>query len=299
METVERHLALCVACRRETESLRRAQGLLAACRQTPIPPPRSDWNALRARLQLEGKPHTHEVEPLPLHLPRTSTGLTSIGFTSAGPTSVGLVERQMPRRHNRWLPSLAASTACAVALLLVAVGYRILHAPAPALKGGAPQPLAANAGKLSSTLKLAAADTTNREARPAAPKAANPYNNSAWINTPALIADTVRPVGASRRLSNPLRRAIPAFAHGRSELKLAANRRHGRRIQVADGQKQTPDSLHFRPYTPRPEDALPSGGGDEGRYALDSVVPVSNAGASDAYPMPSVRPVQNHSNAPY
>ncbi len=75
LETVERHLAGCSACRREAESLRQAQALLSAYRRVPIVPPRSDWHAVRERLMLLPQP----LPPLP-HERRRSRPVLSGGL---------------------------------------------------------------------------------------------------------------------------------------------------------------------------------------------------------------------------
>ena len=60
MESVEAHLAQCNACQKELASVRRAQSLLAACREHVPPPPRTDWATLRSRLIAEGQPNSTE-----------------------------------------------------------------------------------------------------------------------------------------------------------------------------------------------------------------------------------------------
>ena len=110
MERVELHLGQCPSCHKELDSLKRAQGLLAACRAQEEPAPRSDWNDLQQRL--------------------VADGLAQIAPSAAGRRVPNDVRRERFGMTGRapWTMQLATSAAGGFAAVLVlALGYNALH----------------------------------------------------------------------------------------------------------------------------------------------------------------------------
>lgn len=121
MERVERHLSQCASCHKELDSLKRAQGLLAACRAQEEPAPRSDWNDLQQRL--------------------VADGLAQIAPSAAGRRVQNSARRERFGMAARapWTMQLATSAAGGFAAVLVlAFGYNAQHLHnAPGVTSGA------------------------------------------------------------------------------------------------------------------------------------------------------------------
>ena len=109
MERVERHLGQCSSCHKELDSLKRAQGLLAACRAQEEPAPRSDWNDLQQRLVADG---LAQIAPSAGRRLPNSARRERVGIAGRAP----------------WTMQLATSAAGGFAAVLVlAFGYNALH----------------------------------------------------------------------------------------------------------------------------------------------------------------------------
>ena len=110
VEQVEQHLQKCASCHKELASLKRAQGLLSACRMQEEPAPRSDWNDLQQRLVADGLAHISPVSN------RRSAGLSRRRDLNTTPS------------RAPWAMQLATSAAGGFAAVLVlAFGYNTLH----------------------------------------------------------------------------------------------------------------------------------------------------------------------------
>jgi len=304
LEDVERHLRRCVTCRREAELLRRAQGLLASCRSSPMPPPRSGWRDLRARLEVEGQTVLTASDE-PVHISRTPAGYR---------------QRLAAPPRTSWLTTLAASTACASLMMLVALGYHSLTVPIRSAGGtsersvlhgthGEPRPQTVAAADadvaMSHTLDghqslpvpdggLADSDWVRLHTRAGRPERASMESDTGQVKGVAYVPHrSEQPHRLVHRSDDSPRNSRVA------EHRIADSANHNRRQHTSDVPELAANKLHFRPYKIRPEDALPQDRGDEDRYAIDGVAPGGSAGTGGIYIMPSVRPVQYDGNSPY
>jgi hypothetical protein len=273
METVERHLITCAACKREAESMRQAQGLLTACRREPIPAPRSDWNSLRARLQAEGQTMPRAVAE---HHPIVHSHLRH-------------VDRLAATRRNRWVHSLSRSGALACVFLLAAFGYRSLH-----MLNMSNRQLKDTRQQFASTEQKSDGVRTSAETTDATQgydPSTGGWDASAGNDFAANSPDPV--VGRPTVEHSPMLTAAHKERHPR--IADALHLPHEKSsIQASSRDK----ALHFRPYKLRPEDALPQTDAVEDRYAMSNVVPIPNS-SNGIYATPSLTPVQYDGEAPY
>lgn len=280
MEAVEKHLHGCAACRREVELLRHAQNFLSACRAEEEPTPPSDWNVLRQRLLTQSpaplpeaavlRRHARSAPSLLRHHGRDNARapwqmhlLTSMagGFAAVGIVAVGyglLMHRQ------------AASDPHSGIIKPVDVPYSLNSVARAAVKTSIPQKLDTNNVQMvghvvnilnnvhiasTATTFASVGPTHNVQAVPAGvSKSVSHKVNAAAL--PRLASGTPHP---TRRPNMPL--AVGRMAPGRANTRLAHNEASG---------------LHFRRYTPKPEDRLPGAEQTASRYALEQVRPVGN-----------------------
>jgi len=257
MEHVEQHLTSCAACRREMESMRRAQTLLSACRQESIPPPRSDWNALRTRLQTEG----------------LATSVAAERHRHQQHTHSHRIDRALAPRRSRWIYSISISGAFAVLLLLVATGYRSLHTVTAVV-----EPSGTPADKsIAANLPLKHAPNTKESTTDFAEVGNSKYANASWDNSSRSVVKASGPAVHAPVKDLVLRRQ--PVTSGRATKMLAFNARSGPQLHSRinpDNDKHKQDhSPLFRPYKPHPGDALPPSSTAEDHYLMESVVPVS------------------------
>jgi anti-sigma factor RsiW len=287
LEMVERHISTCAACRRETEAIRRAQALLANYRQESIPAPRSDWYALRTRLQTETPVASHVIEE---RRPRLHTPIRQF-------------ERPLAPHGSRWAHSLGRSSAVAILLLLAAFGYRTLHGHIPLSRQQ----------EDTATSQLEPLSVTKAQARAmagSAPQTAAVTNSAGtrdvWedFSEADMSADTasVRAIGALRphnaAAQGPLMAmALKSFAVKSDPLAFAGLRHHTSHTRT----HTTGNTPHFRHYQSRPGDALPATSPDRNRdedlYVVNSVVPADNR--RGGYVTPYLQPVPSDRDAPY
>lgn len=112
LETVEKHLADCEACRAELASLSRAQQLLCSARQNPPPSPRSDWHTLRARLEALPTPAlqaVHAQRRASLWQPAFQTAALAVLCVALGSGSTYMAASLRPASSSLW-PSKVRQT---------------------------------------------------------------------------------------------------------------------------------------------------------------------------------------------
>jgi hypothetical protein len=274
MEMAERHLAECAACRREAESVRRAQSLLSACRQEPPPSPRSGWSELQDRLIGEGlaSPRGVTVRSRPRALaPRWDHG--------GG--------RRLQRPGGEWLPKIGLASGFASCLLLAAWGYRALL---PAVSYPSPEKHAATkrpslirdqhgvTGAVVSRAEKRNDGSTDTK-RVSAPNEPLPQVDP-YVRPGVRLVDN-RPEPGHRLPENPPVHLPP--------------KTHRDAAQVSNAPRQPNDGkLHFKPYQPSEKERLPSGQmADSTYYSAKQIAPIN----APHYFMDTLEPI-NHEDDP-
>jgi anti-sigma factor RsiW len=283
LEMVERHMTTCAACRREAKAMRQAQGLIAAYRQESLPTPRSDWQALRARLETTTQVAPHQMEGRPIYRHPTSRHF----------------ERLMASQSNRWAHSLGRSGAFAALLLLAALGYRNLRLIILAA-GSKPQVAATQFKPAPPQTEEAKAPSDAAYQTPSATDRENAADN--WPGGFPVVVINTSPVDSHNEMAavgapQPGRVASKhtavttdaATTQSRSPFALPHHRFLPFKAAIASRRDKTPQ---FRHYTPRPQDALPPSGTPDNGYVVDSVVPVDNRHSV-------LQPVPSDHDAPY
>ena len=295
MERVELHLGRCASCHKELDSLKRAQGLLAACRAQEEPAPRSDWNDLQQRL--------------------VTDGLAQIAPSVAGRRAQNPARRERVGMAGRapWTMQLATSAAGGFAAVLVlALGYNALHPhnTPGAISGADTKSIAANtAGPL------------RRTASAASNQATPPVDNS---QNAQLVADMIRFVksvssGSGSVADNSAPAQVRQENAAASETKggaiiPASMRSNERRYALTQpssfASRRSVDKTlvsgnsarklrrDSRKSATRPSDAQPTQ--IASRYALERVQPIGSDGdESNAYVVGSVRPISRDDEGVY
>jgi hypothetical protein len=277
MEMAERHLAECAACRREAEAVRRAQGLLWACRQESPPPPRSGWAELQDRLIGEGL-----TSPRGVTARSRPCALTSRWAPGGG--------RRLQRPGGEWLPKIGLASGFAACLLLAAWGYRaflpaVSHSPvSPGEQAGSHPSLPGPNQHLALSASRAAQPRNAAPERERAPlpDVAAPSQDASYDSQGAPSLAAFHP--------EPRRRALPANPPASLTPKT-----HRDSAQVSNAPRQPHDGkLHFKPYQPSEKERLPSGQmADSTSYSAKQIVPVN----SPHYFMDTLEPI-NHEDDP-
>jgi hypothetical protein len=209
------------------------------------------------------------------------------------------------------MPSLLGSSACALLLLLSALGYRMLYAGVPspvnpAVQAGAGSLLSSASGETNPhapTQRMAFASTATPTANPFTEwndgfnnGFNNGFNSGLWMNLHQADPATVRPVNTTRRQTDEEQPTISA------SLRAMRNRKSADRTPSVGSsrgrRKGGSGKLNFHPYKLRPQDAAPQVA-EARHYPNASVVPLGTAGTGGAYIMPTLRPVQRDDESLY
>ncbi|HZO87650.1 MAG TPA: anti-sigma factor [Chthonomonadaceae bacterium] len=301
LEMVERHLPTCAACRSELESVRRTQALLAAYREQPPPPPRSDWEALRKRL-IEEVPAPAAREA---HRQEPTVAVVSVGGARRYSRSSGI---------GGWLPSVAYSGGIAALLVVAALGYRLLlprraaeKSAAPSLsvraRSGPPASLSGNASARPS------APTRNMHPVAPAPEATDAGNDLDDYSTasgseanPYLItaSQSDRP-DSEQEMTSPKVKKRSRSSLPRWQGRIAARQPERLAAHRAESAARDEGKLHFVSHKPQPtESAPPRVEENQNENLLDSITPVSQGGdTSERFVMGALTPMRYHDDSPY
>jgi len=286
METAERHLADCKACRGELESLRRAQQLLTACRQEVLPQPRSGWTELQNRLQLEAAASVPEVR-----LSRRAVVAVPDDFGSG---------RRMRRPGGDWLPKIGLASGFATCLILAALGYRAFMSPnallAPATRQpGSPavSPSAPPSGRnLPVARKEHDGEGTSRSAASALASFSGAPETS-QIDDPRLITSVRTPIRKDPR-PRVSESQTPRLT---SVVSIEPSRERREPPKQSPAQSES-DRIRFKPYRATQSERLQAQRqADSGRYyATGSIQPVAN---SPRYLMDTLEPINHDDDTIY
>ncbi len=224
MEIVERHLPDCSACRKELDSLRRAQCLLTAYRQETPPAPRTDWEDLRARLIEAG-----HFAPQSAYQPDPPVALLTAPKR----------ERKRPTSGTGggWLPSLMWSGGFAMLLLSAALSYHVFQAVT--IPSGQRVII-----ERPNALNTAASNSVHKSHEPteSARAAAYDENQIQYVPVPVVDLGAYSPYAGAQN------------AAGESETSSAASRTAEARSSAGQ-ERQASGRWHFQPHHPRREEA--------------------------------------------
>lgn len=279
MERVEAHLPQCASCREELAGLRRAEGLLSACRAQEEPAPRSNWSDLQQRIVAEGIAH---VTPrAPSRRPAASVGLSYAARSGRAPWSMQLAT------------SMAGGFA---AVLVIALGYRVLN-----LSGTA-------ATKPAVTLASRHANPSSMpDLKPNVPDAARPDDNphGAQIMTsmfgflsnirvePQTEGTASTPIAVPVSLTSVSRKREPRLERRNVQAVAKPQTHHDNSVAA----NSVP---HFKHYAQKSGDSLPDTSQTVARAALEHVQPVGyESDDSNVYVVGSVLPVSHDDDHDY